>query len=113
MEGDFIYTIKTNGIYRISALSGRTDKIYNGNIMDGVCRRLEGKIHFVTGNGQAMFRGLFDPENEEVELEPIAFESQEFGLPTHRLLGVDVDGNLIVNTVTQKRSSYGDLDVHI
>lgn len=110
VEGDFIYTIKTNGIYRISALSGRTDKIYNGNIMDGVCRRLEGKIHFVTGNGQSMFRGLFDPENEKVELEPIAFESQEFGLPAHKLLGVDVDGNLIVNTVTQKRASNGDLD---
>lgn len=110
VEKDFIYTIKKDGIYRISALSGRVDKIFNGAILEGVCRRLEGRVHFVTSQSESMFRGLFDPENGSVDLEPLAFESQEFGLPVHTLLGVDVEGNLIINTVTRKRTSYGDLE---
>ncbi len=109
-EKEQIYTIKEDGIYRISALSGQVSKIYKGTIIDGKFKRLEGKIHFVTGHGDTMNRGTFDPERGSVELQKLPLPHSSPGVPTHELLGVDVDGKLIINTVTRERTSGGDLD---
>ncbi|HZK01758.1 MAG TPA: hypothetical protein VFC96_02730 [Anaerovoracaceae bacterium] len=103
VEGNNIFTLKSDGIYSISALTGEVKKIYNGSVMNGQSRRLDGKIHFITGSGKTMYRGIFDPVSMRVALEPLQFAT-DAGIPSHELIGIDIEGKLIVKTTTQEVS---------
>ena len=107
-EGNMIYTFKSDGIYGISAVSGLTTKVYNGSVMDGKCKRINGIIHFVTGNKNKMYRGLFDPETASVKLEALDLSVKVMGNHTYRLLGIDTDGKLIIQAVVGKWNAYGN-----
>ncbi|MDD4583301.1 MAG: hypothetical protein PHR60_03825 [Eubacteriales bacterium] len=104
-EGDSVYTLKEDGIYSISLQSGQTKKVYRGNIAKGTARRLEGKIHFLTLDGLALFRGIFDPAIEKVKLERIMDNPTNDGLVSYKLLGIDVSGKLIVNAIIPLRGN--------
>ncbi|MFA7660581.1 MAG: hypothetical protein WCX60_05235, partial [Anaerovoracaceae bacterium] len=109
VERDQIYTLKKDGIFRISTLTGQIQKVYDGSIMDGPARRIGGQIHFVTQSGNTMHRGLFDPENESISLESLPAQDYGFGAATHTLLGIDTEGKLMILTVLRQRYASGEL----
>lgn len=108
VEKDHIYTLKKDGIYRISALTGQIQKIFNGSIMDGAARKIGGRIHFVTHNGNYLYRGLFDPETESTSLEALPVQHYGFGSATHSLLGIDTEGKLMILSVLRQRYASGE-----
>lgn len=103
--GDKIYTIKTDGIYSISVYSGEITRIYNGPIIDGQYRRLDGRVHFLAGNETRMFRGLLDTDAGGVTLECLDFQPGPLGNTLYEVLGIDIDGKVIVSSSTRLRGS--------
>lgn len=101
VEGDRIYTVKTDGIYAISTATGQIRKIYHGSILEGKAREFGGKVHFVANSGKNMYRGLFDLATESVSLEQLPTQIYNSELEhSHIVLGIDAEGKIIILTVS-------------
>lgn len=100
-----IYTVKGDGIYSISTITGREKQVFQGTI-NGVAKKLLGKIHFVTADGLTLFRGVFDPATEKVHLERLLGNESDDGRSTYELAGIDPSGRLVVTRLTPSASSY-------
>ncbi len=103
VEADNIFMFKPDGIYRISTRNGLITKVYSGKIMEGKLRRLGGEIHFLLAVGNDFrYRGRFDPVTQKVKLEDFHMAETEPGIAGHKILGIDVDGKIIIKTANQK-----------
>ncbi|MGI6720322.1 MAG: hypothetical protein ACOX4E_05465 [Anaerovoracaceae bacterium] len=106
-EGNRIYTFLPGGIARISATMGQFETMYTLPVMQGMQRKLWGRVHFVTGAGTDMRRGLFDPATEQLSFEALCFEDPVYGIANHEVLVIDVDGRIVVETRTRGRIEAG------
>ncbi|GAB1475768.1 hypothetical protein MASR2M70_06000 [Bacillota bacterium] len=105
VEDNYIYTMKSDGIYRISTMSGHVANIYKTPVIDGVCKRLNGQIHFVTGSGNKIFRGIFNLARGKVQLQALPLNYTELGPKSHKVLSIDTDGQIVLTTLIQERQS--------
>ncbi|NLY70966.1 MAG: hypothetical protein GX076_04710 [Clostridiales bacterium] len=105
VEGNTIYTLKSDGIYSISSSNGNIRKVYNGKI-SGTARRIENKVHFLTVDGMKLYRGIFDPSKELVYLEPISGNQNDDGRSSYSLIGIDVSGKFIISATVPVSTSY-------
>lgn len=93
-----IYSIKGDGIYKISLSDGHFSRIFAGKIQAGykMAAMIGGKLHFVIENGEEMLRGIFDPSTESVETQEL--QSSSGGSPAGKpsCLAVDSRGRIVL-----------------
>lgn len=101
----YIFTFKSDGLYRINRKTGAVKKIetfQNG----GVAKRLDGKVQFLTISGLKMKRGIFNTETEQTTYEVLP-DASKVG---YSLVGIDSQGKLIItggeDTLIYNRSNF-------
>lgn len=95
VQGERIYGLKADGLYRISTDTGAVQRIYQGTI-SGASRRVGGRIHFLAVDGLALYRGIFDPAKEALTMRPLSGNGSDDGRTQYRLAGIDADGTMMV-----------------
>ncbi len=101
-SGSFIYTVKSDGIYAISAENGTIKRLYDGQIR-GQARRVEGKIHFLAQTGPATIsRAKMDPVSGDIEFSRIRNTTGDAPYTTYNCIGIDSEGKLIIGLNNQK-----------
>lgn len=104
-EGERIYGLKADGLYRIRTDTGHIQRIYQGTI-SGTSRRVGGRIHFLAINGLSLYRGIFDPVKETLTMRPLSGNRADDGRTKYRLAGIDAEGTMMVAGLCPTASGY-------
>ncbi|MDR1135983.1 MAG: hypothetical protein LBL49_07385 [Clostridiales Family XIII bacterium] len=92
LAGGFIYTVKSDGVYRIDISNGSNKLIFPASV-SGSPRYVGGKARFFVQQGWEAFQCSFDPESESFSLTPLRL-SAALG---NECLGIDSKGRMIVS----------------
>lgn len=93
-NGGVIYDFKSDGVWRIDQ-SGRTSNLYPAHI-SGEAAPWEGQYVFIASSGNQAFKGVFDPDSEEITLYQLPGTQSDTPGHPYQLLTADADGRLIV-----------------
>ena len=98
-----IYTIRKDGIYAADMKNGSVKRLYAETLCmkssycdsAGSSFRISGEVHFLTGKGGTLMRGIFYPRTEEfrfIEIQPSKAEYRS----TYTVIGFGADGCVAV-----------------
>lgn len=94
-NGGVIYDFKSDGVWRVD-LSGRASNLYPAHI-SGAAAPWKGRYVFIASFGNRAFKGVFDPDSEEITLYQLPGTGSDTPGHPYKLLTADADGRLIVD----------------
>ncbi|MBR7148703.1 MAG: hypothetical protein IKD13_07705, partial [Firmicutes bacterium] len=109
VANEWIFTVKTDGVYRIHMGTGQMTKIYNGIMAEGSAR-FEGDLQCVIRSGPTLYRGRMDLESQEMKLQVLEegasasgkYEAERF-CTDGSLLVKEINGSNIKFTLYDKK----------
>ncbi|PKM84456.1 MAG: hypothetical protein CVU86_07160 [Firmicutes bacterium HGW-Firmicutes-11] len=105
VEGERIYGLKPDGLYRVSTETGHVQRIYQGAV-SGTSRRVGGRVHFLAVDGLALFRGIFDPVKETLTMRTLSGSGSDDGRTQYRLAGIDAEGTMMITGLCPTAGGY-------
>ncbi|MCF0151684.1 MAG: PKD domain-containing protein, partial [Firmicutes bacterium] len=106
--GGNIYSVKTDGIYRIPLSGGAIVRVVSAEIESGYEKAAlcGGKIHFAALDTEGLKRGIFDPSGESVSYTRLAGSAADHVYNRGRCLAIDGSGRMLVYHPTGEFTVY-------
>ncbi len=102
VEGDFIYTFKTDGIYQVNRKTGSIKKQIQTSGTGGAVKKIQKELHFLTVQNNILKRGIFNPKTEAVRYEAIErVKDSSILYSQYEGICIDSEGNLLVRLYYQ------------
>lgn len=104
--GDYIYTIKDDGVYRIIRKNGAIQHILTASTPT-TARKIQGKVHFYLTSGQNIRRVMLDLKTQQFSYEALP-DTDTLG---YTCIGIDSAGKMILHKVTDTKNKTGEVRV--
>ncbi len=97
VEGDFIYTFKTDGIYQVNRKTGAIKQLLQTSGTGGAVKKIQKELHFLTIQNNTLKRGIFNLKTQAVRYEAIEKVKNSGNLYFQSEgICIDSEGNLLV-----------------
>lgn len=102
-ENGRIYTVREDGIYSADLYTGSIKKLYSGNICvkaaycdnAGASRRINNEVHFFSGKGIKLMRGILSLDSETLRFEEIQPSQAKYS-SSYTVIGIGADGKACI-----------------
>lgn len=100
-----IYSVKSDGIYKINEKSGKINKISNISAIDGHTKKLENNINFVTAKDGGLYVCSFDLDTEKATYKRIIDDTVKKGW---ECVNIDNKGQIVLKNLKNRTSEIAD-----